>query len=631
MLKKANLTLVFLLIAIPVTVASVRSDEGKDKKMKVVDAKVFFCEVVPSPVEGRVCSIETGNSALLIKGNILDIDVIYQGGEVLVDSTGLIRYVGCGANRPEEFNTVASGATTIACADGVVSPGLINAHDHMQYNHNYPSPDIGIRYDHRNEWREFTPPEWQTGPDNSQSKVTWSELRQVMIGTTSIAGARAEIGFLRNLDAPWWSYPKYDDLLWDIYSGYPTQIVTDTFPLEKPGEYIQNDDDCSYYTYLGRQKNIYTDVYVPHAAEGVNAAANNEFACLSSTDRNGTDVVDDSFAMVHGIALGANDGNTLAEDRASLIWSPRSNIFLYGNTAPVSMLKNQGVLISLSTDWTPSGSMNLGRELICADELNKKYFDNAFSDRELWLMTTYNPAAALHVDEKIGSLKSGHFGDIAIYDGRGKENPYRAVIEADAQSTVLVLRRSSMPFSLDGPNYVGSIALYGDAELLSSLPATMHETNAPFSPLCEPLEVCGINKFACPLRETWWAVSDPSVDPFSLSDLEVANTESYPLFFCDEPEDEPTCTPYRPGEYDGAIEKGSALTSDWDGDGIFDNQDNCRKVFNPIRPMDGGVQADADVDGKGDACDKCPLDEGPNCTAVDPYTGATIIISDGDN
>ena len=63
------------------------------------------------------------------------------------------------------------------------------------------------------------------------------------------------------------------------------------------------------------------------------------------------------------------------------------------------MLKNQGVMISLSTDWTPSGSMNLGRELACADSLNKKYLGVAFSDRELWQMATYNPAVALQVDD----------------------------------------------------------------------------------------------------------------------------------------------------------------------------------------------------------------------------------------
>jgi hypothetical protein len=31
-------------------------------------------------------------------------------------------------------------------------------------------------------------------------------------------------------------------------------------------------------------------------------------------------------------------------------------------------------------------------------------------------------------------------------------------------------------------------------------------------------------------------------------------------------------------------------------------------VFNPVRPMDGGEQADEDGDSAGDACDPCPID-----------------------
>ncbi len=594
---------------------------------------VVFCEALPPPTAGRVCdctSGDTGDSSLLIKGDVLAVDTIYLGGEVLVDATGLIRYVGCSADRPEELDAIAAGATTIECAEGVVSPGLINAHDHLYYNHNYPFPATDERYDHRNDWR--SDPDLTAESDSTQEKVTWTELRQAMVGTTSIAGAGGEIGFLRNLDI-YGYWPFLDDLLWDVFSEAPTVIDSDTFPLENPDDYIQNEGDCSLYPYLGRLKFPDTEVYVPHVAEGVNAAAHNEFACLSSTDNNGADLVDDSFAMIHGIALDAYDGNTLAQDRASLIWSPRSNMSLYGNTAPVSMLKNQGVLISLSTDWTPSGSMNLGRELVCANELNKKYFNSAFSDKELWLMVTYNPALTFHVEDRIGSLAPGLFGDIAIYDGSGKENPYRAVIEADPTSTVLVMRRSSLPFPLvGGPKYVGSVALYGDAGLLESLPPSLHDIVAPdygFPPLCEPLDVCGVDKLACPLRETWWLLLF-GLDPLSLGALIADNVDSYPLFFCEEPMDEPTCIPFRTGEYDGTTERGPASRSDRDGDGIFDNRDNCKKVFNPIRLMDNGVQADTDGDGRGDACDKCPLESGRRCTAVDPYTGEIIYITDGD-
>ena len=571
------------------------------------DAKWVFCEGIPALPSGNVCEVTTGSPSLLIKGNVLGIETVYQGGEVLLDDTGLIRYVGCSAERPQELAGIAGQATKIECAEGVVSPGLINAHDHLYYNQNYPFPKTDVRFNHRNDWR--ADPGISAPGDFDQEKIVWSELRQAMVGTTSIAGAGGEIGLLRNLDI--YAYPLLDDLLWDVLSGEePTVIDSATFPLENPSDYIQNEGECSEYPYLGDGYFPDTDVYVPHVAEGVNLAAQNEFSCLSSTDRGGVDIVDDRFAMIHGIALDAYDGNTLAADKASLIWSPRSNISLYGNTAPVSMLKNQGALMSLSTDWTPSGSMHLGRELACADVLNKKYFGNAFSDRELWLMVTHNPAVAFKVDDRIGSLNKGLFGDIAVYDGRGKQNPYRAVIEADAGSTVLVLRRSSLPFPLiGGPSYVGSIALYGDAPLLSALPPSLHELYAGM-PLCEPVDVCGLDKWVCPLRETWWMAFDPGLgNPLSLASLSDANAASYPLFFCEEPPDEPTCVPFRPGEYEGTIVLNGS-SEDLDGDGIPGLDDNCPGVFNPIRPMDGGVQSDVDNDGRGDACDASPLDPG---------------------
>lgn len=608
------------------TACPVVAGEHPRTKLKVRDAKVVRCEDLGVPTSGETCAVTPGSPALLIKGNVLGIETVYQGGEVLVDQTGLIAHVGCSSSRPLELEAIASSATRIICADGVVSPGLINAHDHVYYNHLYPFADAGERYNHRNDWRMV-----KTAPANNDSAVVaWSELRQLMVGTTSIAGASGGLGFLRNLDI--YAYPVYDDLLWNVFAAEaPTVIDTDTFPLENAGDYLQHEGDCSGYPYLGRGKYPDTDVYVPHVAEGINAAAHNEFACLSSTDRNGVDLVDDDFVMVHGIALGARDGRTLAQDRASLIWSPRSNISLYGNTAPVSMLKHQGVLVSLGTDWMPSGSMNLGRELACADAWNRTYLDGAFSDRELWLMVTYNPARALKIDDKLGALKPGLFGDIAIYDRRGQENPYRAVIEADPTSTVLVVRRSSLPFPFLGePPYVGSVAQYGDAGVLQSLPSTLHEAYAG-SPLCESLPVfpvCGGDKQACPRRETWWWPL-AGQDPLSLGDMAGANTASYPLFFCGTPVSEPTCVPSRPGEYDGTpVVRGP--DKDRDGDGIPDRRDNCPRVFNPVRPMDGGAQADADGDGRGDACDKCPLDAGKFCTAIDPYTGQVVFITDGD-
>jgi hypothetical protein len=105
--------------------ASAAAGANPSAKLKVDDTKVIFCGALAPPPSG-VCSVTPGDMSLLIRGNVLGFDTIYQGGEVVVDATGLIQYVGCGADRPVDLDV--STSTRIDCASGVISPGLINAH-----------------------------------------------------------------------------------------------------------------------------------------------------------------------------------------------------------------------------------------------------------------------------------------------------------------------------------------------------------------------------------------------------------------------------------------------------------------------------------------------------------------------
>src|SRR5258706_7487345 len=90
-----------------------------------------------------------------------------------------------------------------------------------------------------------------------------------------------------------------------------------------------------------------------------------------------------------------------------LVGTPRSTIRLYGDTAVVAEAARLGVQISLGTDWALSGSINMLRELRCADDWNRVYLDKYFSDEQLWLMATQNAAAATAVDDVIGTLNAG--------------------------------------------------------------------------------------------------------------------------------------------------------------------------------------------------------------------------------
>ena len=82
-----------------------------------------------------------------------------------------------------------------------------------------------------------------------------------------------------------------------------------------------------------------------------------------------------------------------------------------------------------------------------------------------------------------------------------------------------------------------------------------------------------------------------------------------------------------------SVYTGETGAGDQDGDGVPDATDLCPTVFNPIRPLDNGTQADGDQDGVGDACDVCPLDaNSTTCTPVDTNdTDGDGVPNDTDN
>src|SRR5437867_1246742 len=82
------------------------------------------CAMLP-PATSGACDVTAGGATKLIEGNVLTPDTVYRGGQVAVDGTGMITCVGC--------NCAQGGETTIVCADAVISPGLINTHDHITY------------------------------------------------------------------------------------------------------------------------------------------------------------------------------------------------------------------------------------------------------------------------------------------------------------------------------------------------------------------------------------------------------------------------------------------------------------------------------------------------------------------
>ena len=590
----------FVLSPIP-TFAGDSGNAANPNGNGVGDVKVVQCLHRPlEPLTGVTCSVTPGDATKLITGTVLTPDTVYRDGQVAVDATGVISCVGC------DCAATVPTATQISCPAGVISPGLINTHDHLSFTQNQPFTATAERYNNRHEWRLGLNGHTLIPAANVANgvQIGWGELRFIMGGATSTLGAAGVPGGLRNLDSP--SLQGIPFPYTTSYSTFPIPFaIYHTFPLNDASGILRN-GDCDYGPAPDNASVApFIPAYVPHVAEGVDAFANNEFRCVSSSTFDtipypanitggglSHDLLSPKTALIHGMTKSADEFALMAQDGTSLIWSPRSEISLYGNATMVTAAARLGVNVALGSDWIVSGSMNLLRELSCADSFNETYLNNFFSDRDLWKMVTINAAKAVRADSFVGVLTPGALADISIFEGGAKSagdirrNIYRNVIEATPGDVVLVLRNG--------------VALYGDAPVVSALRAG-----------CEPVPIAEMNRSGTCVSGKLVCVLPESGLSFALFRTIAGGDSIYQLYSCGTPPNEPTCVPSRSRLADSSngstIYTGAITPDDADGDGIPNDVDNCPHVFNPIRPVDNGVQPDSNGNGVGDACDVKPL------------------------
>jgi cytosine/adenosine deaminase-related metal-dependent hydrolase len=244
------------------------------------------------------------------------------------------------------------------------------------------------------------------------------------------------------------------------------------------------------------------DAWMLHLAEGVRDGDRRPGDTFSSRAELQTlkakGLLTDMTVIVHGTGLERADfgamraAPTIRADGvgdgcgAKLVWSPLSNLLLYGKTANVYDALAEGVLVSLGTDWTPSGSRTLLHELKIADVAARdprvlgvsrsevpalavdrkppvqRLLAEAALDRTLVDMVTRNPALTLRWYDRVGSIEAGKAADLMLVRWPAKPPPagvpptvYRALINARERDVELVL--------------VGGTPLAGDVPLLTAL------------------------------------------------------------------------------------------------------------------------------------------------------------------
>jgi len=478
----------------------------------------------PLPDSGTVASpaaevLRTGTGGFLLRGVVLAPDAVLDPGEVLIVGDTITCVAADCSAEP------SADSVTLIDTHGTISPGLIDGHNHLTYDF-LPEwvPDPARLFDDRYQWADDPAYEAHIAPfgdgrsrgDHICPGAKWGELRSLMHGTTTVQGQSRNLSCLNRLvrNADHHHGLGRDQMQTNIAS---VRDLTDADATRLLDNYIDATP---------------TTRYVVHMAEGLSDKARLEFASLAGRDPRSNRHMGQSLlagnymgvdysgvaVLIHSMPLTESELMEVADTGSMIVWSPSSNIVLYGATAPIGRMIELGLTIGIGPDWTVSGEDDLLSEMRFALDWAGIEGETEITPQRLWEMATFDGATVVGLDAFIGKLEVGMRADISVF-GRLGRAPFEAVTDSRAADVRLVL--------IDGQGY------YGDSAL---------EDTTAVNRDCEMFDACGTDKFVC-LANTPGATTSTARASETVVDVEselVAILDDYgrgsellPLVACD--------------------------------------------------------------------------------------------------
>lgn len=295
--------------------------------------------------------------------------MILKGLTVADHTTSVIIRVSDGYIAPD--TAADTNEQTITFDDAIAFPGLINSHDHLDFNN---FPPLGNRF-----YQDYV--EW----GNDIHAVYQDEIRRVL------------------------SIPKPLRVQWSLYKNLLNGVTT----VVQHGEYFEVNDeligvfqDCIaiHSVQLERRWKLRLNKprwndrpVVIHIGEGINHAAAAEIDKLIRWN-----ILKKKLIGVHGIAMNKKQAGAFI----ALVWCPSSNYFLFDTTADLPSLK-QVVPLLFGTDSTLTAPWDMWVQI-------KQGLDTGFLNTpELYAMLTARPAEIWKMRNK-GSLQPGSAADLVV-------------------------------------------------------------------------------------------------------------------------------------------------------------------------------------------------------------------------
>lgn len=392
---------------------------------------------------------------LALAGRVVTMDdafTVKDDAIVYIDKGRIVAVQDRAKPAPPDFSGVAVVETA-----GTLFPGLIDLHNHLSYNALPLWAPVPKRYAHRGQWPDH--PDYRkliSGPmtvvgehrdaDGQPALVSalvrYVECKCLMGGVTTSQGIRlaSNAGIQR------------------FYRGIVRNVEqTDEPDLSEAQARIPDIAAKDARAFLGRLQKE-DSCFLLHVSEGVTAPdvvtspARRHFLALEVAPNQWA--INDRLTAIHAAGLLPEDFEVLGGHQGNMVWSPLSNLLLYGETARVKAARAAGVPIGLGADWSPSGSKNLLGELKVAFLHDQHALNGLFGARALVAMATREAARILKWQHALGTIEAAKRADLLVVEGVAGD-PYDALIRAKETSIRLVV--------------INGVARYGVPEVMAQL------------------------------------------------------------------------------------------------------------------------------------------------------------------
>lgn len=277
----------------------------------------------------------------------------------------------------------SSRKSTVDLSGYLLLPGLINAHDHLEFNL-FPRLGNGP-YANFREWaddifRPDAPPVREHLAVPKPVRLWWGAIKNLLCGVTTVCH----------------------------HNPYDPEVFDGEFPVRVVSRY-------GWAHSLALEKNVATRFratpegapFLIHLGEGTDAASAQE---IFELDRQGA--LDSRTVIIHGVGLDAA-GRALVEERgAALVWCPSSNLFTLGRTLGQEELGRHR-RVALGSDSALTGAGDLLDEIRVARKATSVGLD------ELYRMVTRGAAEVLRLRAGVGALQAGGVGDLIAFPDSG--------------------------------------------------------------------------------------------------------------------------------------------------------------------------------------------------------------------